>query len=189
MQASVQSLGSLGRHLYKSGDDARAALVQKQLLEELKKSSKADDAAMLVAAVGNLARSENVPVLLRYSADSHDQVRANVATALGEIRTPEAMSALLDLTADSSAQVASVALSSLAHGTVDDQLLASVEARVVSGKTNPDSDAVLIATFGSQLTPHGPVERMFRAILARSPDDSRIAGALHASLDRLPEQR
>jgi hypothetical protein len=183
--SAVFAMATMTRHLART-DRPKAEAYAGSLVSDLRHASTPEDRATMIAAVGNLARRDDVPLLVGYASDPDDGVRARVAGALREVDDPAARSALVGMTGDNDSTVAALALESLSRRPLDATTLAGLEKRVAEGTTNAQADTALVTSLARQLTPGGPVERMFRSVLARTPEDSELASTLHSLLGQLP---
>jgi hypothetical protein len=178
------TLGALSAHcsgpMKALGDSIHARLVA-----EAKSATTTESKIALVAAVGNAARSSDVPMLRTVAKDQDHKVRESVARALRGVDSPETRVALREMITDPSADVARAAARSYDARPLDGSDMAELATIVTGGSVSAGADASMVSVVQDHMDANKEAsEQILESVLARHPE-GKGAGQIRLLLRRL----
>jgi hypothetical protein len=169
------ALGATIRHLDEAGDGTgEAARWNRVLVDDLEHAVDPAQQAVLLGALGNAARTENVELVARHATSDDPDVRAAAARALRHTDVPRAREALHALFGDRDTGVQREAIGALAKHRLGDGDLATLERTVAAAGIGAGNEGGLVTLIAAQ---------------AESPTSTKILRAIAARPGTLPDLR
>jgi HEAT repeat protein len=175
--AAAYALGAVVGHL---GDSAEAGAWNATLAGDLERARDPGMQRVLLAALGNAARVDNVDRVTRYATSDDAGVRAAVARALRRTDTPTARATLHALFGDRSSEVQHDAIAALASLHVTPADLASLREHVAAAGVHAGNESSLVGLVADQVA-SADAAALLRDLAAR-PDTPREVRARIATL-------
>jgi HEAT repeat protein len=183
--AAAYALGGVAGNMRAGGDDARAKQASETLRRDLAQSRDPSERKNLCMALGNVARSEDVPTFADLAKDDSADVRSSAAWALHRIDTPEARATLLDLAVDAEPIVVETAFDAMKYESLDAGDLTKLADAVTRGATPATADGALLGLLTTHTDGGQPVRAMLDALLARNDADRAMQARIRHLIAQL----
>ncbi len=184
-RGAIVALGTATSRVAKE-DRARARRDATAIGDALRTASDPADKRAAIAALGNVAMVEDVPVLVLASRDADPDVRGAAALALRHTGTEEGHRTLLGLLSDPDVSVQRFAIDALTHAKLGPADLRVAADAVLNGRTSRELDSRMVSLCAEHVDAGPPVRAILVHILGRSAADPRLQGRIQTLLERLP---
>ncbi|MBL9018860.1 MAG: HEAT repeat domain-containing protein [Myxococcales bacterium] len=182
--ATAYTVGALARRLDADPETKPlAAELDGQLREALAKATTVREREDALAAIGNAAISDTVPLVRELARDPAPEIRSRAAWALRDMHTADARAALVELSTDTDARVARAALKAMERQPLGSSDLEKLE-RALASRADVATNTALVDLLAAHLRTGAATRRMLEAIADKSTD-SHLASRARALLDQI----